>query len=57
MCKYENCDRKEYKGGKGYCLFHCDKEKFEPEEIEEFKNKFWEEFERQEKYEKEFNFS
>jgi len=31
-----------------YCIFHCDKEKFTEEEIKEFKNKFWKEFERQE---------
>ena len=60
MCEYStefpeySCKEDEYKDG--YCIFHCDKENFTEKEIKEFNKKFWEEFERQEKDEKEFNF-
>ena len=47
MCEYEGCGRKEHKGCEGYCIFHCDKRDFEDKEIEEFNEKFWGEFERQ----------
>ncbi|PKP38374.1 MAG: hypothetical protein CVT98_05135 [Bacteroidetes bacterium HGW-Bacteroidetes-15] len=61
VCKYSikfpkpyGCGRREYKDR--YCIFHCDKENFESEEIEEFNEKFWKEYEKQRKREAVFNF-
>jgi len=55
--KYE-CPRDAEEGG-DYCIFHCDKENFTEKEINEFENKFWEDFERRENDKKleEFNFT
>ncbi|ODS41291.1 hypothetical protein BEH94_08600 [Candidatus Altiarchaeales archaeon WOR_SM1_SCG] len=50
MCKYKNCPKAEEEYKKtGYCIFHCDKEKFTEKEIKKFKDEFWKYFEEQEK--------
>ena len=49
MCEYKNCPKAEDEYKKtGYCIFHCDKENFTEEEIEEFNERFKAEFEKQE---------